>query len=70
MDNRTKTELSSTIHKIKNLRERIEKQILTISGDMSEEEKLSVESWNPILKRWADELEKIEDELLVYSHNK
>lgn len=59
-------ELSQIISRIKILKVRIETQILTPSGGMNEEEKLSIEMWNPILTSWMNELEKIKEELRTY----
>lgn len=59
-------ELSQIISRIEILRARIETQILAPSRDMNEEEKLSIEARNSILRSWMDELEKIEDELRTY----
>lgn len=58
-------ELSHIINRIVALRVRIETQILAPSDSMNEEEKLSIETWNPILKSWANELEKMKCELRI-----
>lgn len=56
-------ELEFALRKIGELKNRINSQIILPSGDMDEEEKLTADIWNPILRAWLKELEEIENGL-------
>lgn len=56
-------DLKLVLIKIGELKNRINSQIIIPSRFTDEEEKLTADVWNPILRAWLKELEEIENEL-------
>lgn len=56
-------DLKFALRKIGELKDRINSQIILPSRYTTEEEKLTADVWNPILRVWLKELEEIENEL-------
>ena len=56
-------DLEFALRKIGELKTRINSQLILPSTDMTEEEKLTADVWNPILRSWLKELEEIENGL-------
>lgn len=53
--------MGKMLNAIVNLQRKIKQQILDITPETTEAEKRNIETWNPILEAWHQELEEIKN---------